>query len=186
VLRGLSGLAGPPIDLPFLTYKFLVDTIYDLYETALGFDRVVKPWFDVWLPDSTVEEYVGEVRPTLTLQDVGPTGYALLFAQRRSKMTRRFFRLPEADGSDWVYLFDILTSSALPGPNAMFAERMLARNRRLFEKARTAGGTRYPIGALAFSQADWIQQYGDSWTDFASRKQLFDPDGVLTPGPGIF
>jgi FAD/FMN-containing dehydrogenase len=63
---------------------------------------------------------------------------------------------------------------------------MLARNRRLFEKAREAGGTRYPIGALEFDRRDWIRQYGLLWPAFVERKRRFDPDNILSPGSGIF
>jgi FAD/FMN-containing dehydrogenase len=94
--------------------------------------------------------------------------------------------MPKPDGSDWIYLFDILTVSDRPDPGSAFATQMLDRNRRLFDKARATGGTRYPIGALEFSPTDWVTQYGDSWTEFRRRKRLFDPDNILTPGPGIF
>ena len=48
------------------------------------------------------------------------------------------------------------------------------------------GGTRYPIGTLPFDRRDWRQQYGDDYDVFKRLKQRFDPDGILTPGPGIF
>jgi hypothetical protein len=103
----------------------------------------------VWLPDTTVEQDIGEVIRTLSALDVGPTGFVLLFPQRRSAIQAPFMRLPDTSGGrDWVYLFDILTSSILPGTDAQFPERMLARNRRLYETVRAAGGTRYPMGSL--------------------------------------
>ena len=64
--------------------------------------------------------------------------------------------------------------------------KMLARNRRLFDKARDVGGTRYPIGSVTFSHADWVRQYGDRFAEFRRLKDKFDPDRILTPGPGIF
>lgn len=109
-----------------------------------------------------------------------------MFPLRRSSLTRPFFRLPDAAGDDWVYLLDILTVSAAPGRDPGFVETMLARNRRLFEQAREAGGTRYPIGALEFTTRDWRRQYGPLWNEFRQRKQRFDPDNILSPGSGIF
>jgi cytokinin dehydrogenase len=44
----------------------------------------------------------------------------------------------------------------------------------------------FPDTALEFSHADWIAQYGASWPQFLQRKQKFDPENILTPGPGIF
>jgi cytokinin dehydrogenase len=183
----LSGLHTVPViqDTSYLDYIFLVDKQIDTLRQTVNWDRLVKPWFDVWLPDSQIERYVGEVVPTLGPEDVG-FGYVLIFPVKRSRITRPFFRVPDADGNGWVYLFDILTASVQPGPDPTFAARMLARNDRLYRMARARGGTRYPIGSLDFTHADWVDHYGDRWADFKARKQRFDPAGILTPGPGIF
>jgi cytokinin dehydrogenase len=74
----------------------------------------------------------------------------------------------------------------VPGPDPDFVDEMLTRNRRLFERARDVGGTRYPIGAQVFTREDWVRQYGEAWAEFARRKKKYDPDNILTPGPGIF
>ncbi len=170
-------------DVPYLDYILRVDVVIDFFQ-AIGFwDGVMHPWYDVFLPDSTVEPYVTNVTSNLTLEDVGPTGFLLLFPQKRSKLTRPWLRVPD---DDWVYLFDILTAAATPGYDAAFDERMRARNRLLFDRARELGGTRYPIGTLDFDQNDWRRQYGRLWRPFERLKHRYDPRGVLTPGPGIF
>jgi FAD/FMN-containing dehydrogenase len=185
--RLLRGLSVPPSaavkqDATYLDTVLAVDQVYAAYQAA-GWDRLIKPWFDVWLPDATVEQYIGAVIPTLTPVDVGATGFVLLIPARRSSLHAPLLRVPGA--TDWVYLFDILTSSAGPGPDAAFTQQMLARNRRLFEQARAAGGTRYPIGSIPFTRSDWVRQYGDAWGSLTALKRRYDPDGILTPGPGI-
>ena len=187
----LRGLSQPPAaatkrDSTYLDWVLFVDTLIDAYIAAADWHHLIKPWFDVWLPESTVEQYVGEVIPTLTPLDVGPTGFLLLFPFRRSLFTRPMFRVPDEVGGDWIYLFDVLTSSVLPGPNPVFVEQMLSRNRRLFERARELDGTRYSIGSIEFDHTDWVRQYGDFWPELVRRKQQYDPDNILTPGPGIF
>jgi FAD/FMN-containing dehydrogenase len=188
LFRDLSLAAGtlPFRDMSYLEWELNVDVLIDFFRAVMSWDSLIKPWFDVWLPERYVESYAGEVLPTLTPADVGPLGFLLLFPLRRSKFTRPFFLVPEANGGDWVYLFDILTVSAAPGPDPGFVSDMLARNRRLFEKARAMGGTRYPIGAIQFSRNDWQRQYGDRWREFVQAKREYDPDNILTPGPGIF
>jgi FAD/FMN-containing dehydrogenase len=171
-------------DATYLQTVEAVDGLIDFLISIGLFNTVIHPWFDVFLPDSKVESYVGEVLPTLTAEDIGPTGFVLLFALKHSKLKRPFFRVPS--GGEYVWLFDILTSSAVPGPDPVFVTQMLARNRTLFEKARALGGTRYPIGSLEFSHQDWRIQYGDVWDDFRRAKHRFDPDQILSPGPGIF
>ena len=64
---------------------------------------------------------------------------------------------------------------------------MLKRNERLMARARdTFGATLYPIGSVPFTAQDWLTQYGDTWPDLREAKRRYDPDNVLTPGPGIF
>jgi len=63
---------------------------------------------------------------------------------------------------------------------------MVARNRVLFEAARDLGGKKYVISAIPFSRNDWQQHYHPVWGPFVSAKHRYDPDVVLTPGPGIF
>jgi cytokinin dehydrogenase len=187
--RLLRGLSIDPSnvqisDSAYLDYVLRVDVVIDFYKQIGLWDGVLHPWFDVFLPNRWIEQYVSHVLPTLTPEDVGSTGFLLLLPQKRSKLTRPFFRVPES--SDWVFLFDILTASGGPGADPAFAERMLRRNRMLFDKARLFGGTRYPIGTLDFRRADWIAQYGGEWSGLVSAKRRYDPDGILTPGPGIF
>jgi FAD/FMN-containing dehydrogenase len=189
LLRGLSVSAEtvPFHDMGFLDWILAVDAQIDFLQAVAGWNDLIKPWYDVWLPDSTVEQSVGEVMSSLTLDDIGPTGFLLLFPMRRSSLTRPFFRMPQATaGDDWVYLFDVLTASPMPGRDPAYVQTMLARNRTWFERARDLGATRYPIGALAFTTDDWARHYGELWGEFRKRKQRYDPDNILSPGSGIF
>ena len=186
LLRGLTVPASTAAiqDLPFAQFALRVDMAIEFFRSIGLWEGVQHPWFDAFLPDRTVEKYVTEVTAGLTAEDVGPTGFLLLFPQKSSKFDRPLLRIPECD--DWVFLFDILTAAPVPGFDANFDARMRARNRRLFDKARAAGGTRYPIGTLDFSQADWRRHYGDAWREFSALKSSNDPGNILTPGPGIF
>ncbi|MFF0572706.1 FAD-binding protein [Streptosporangium saharense] len=170
----------------YLEWVKRYDPVIELWQRQCAWDDLLKPWFDVMLPGESAQAYVSEVMPTLTARDYGPpTGIGFLFPQRRDKLTRPFFRIPPGN-SKYVYLFDILTSSPAPGPDPAFAAEMLERNRRLHAKARAIGGTRYPIGSQDFTRADWRAQYGERWPDLVRRKAKYDPDNILTPGPGIF
>ncbi|HEY3493461.1 MAG TPA: FAD-binding protein [Polyangiaceae bacterium] len=184
LLRGLHYSALEASNSSYLDQVLSVDVIVDFLSSIGMFETLTHPWFDAFLPEDKIESYVGQVLPNLTPEDVGPVGFMLLFALKRSKLHRPLFRVPEQ--GKWVYLFDILTASATPNPGADYDARMLARNRTLFEKARAVGGTRYPIGSLEFSRDDWRRQYGRVADDLARWKRRFDPRGILTPGPGIF
>jgi FAD/FMN-containing dehydrogenase len=187
LMRGLSipALLIPHTDQPYYDYTQFVDTQVSVLQLA-GWDQLVKPWFDVWLPQTAVQTYVPQIVNSLTPADVGTGGFVLLFAQQRSKLTRPFFRMPDPSLGEWVYLFDVLTTSSLPGPDAAFAQQMLTRNGAWYAQARQTGATRYPIGSIAFTGAQWADHYGELWTLFNQLKHRYDPNGILTPGPGIF
>lgn len=82
-----------------------------------------------------------------------------------------------------MFLFSILRTAP---PDASVSARMLADNRRFFERNRALGGYRYAIGAIPFSQADWKQHFHPVWGKLVSAKRRYDPGNVLTPGQGIF
>jgi FAD/FMN-containing dehydrogenase len=48
------------------------------------------------------------------------------------------------------------------------------------------GGTRMTWATIPFSPDDWVAHYGEVWPTFRDAKRRFDPNNVLTPGPGIF
>jgi cytokinin dehydrogenase len=186
LLRELSVDASVAVaqSIPYLNYVLRVDVVIDFFKAIGMWDGVQHPWFDVFVPEASVEDYVTNTVASLTPADVGPTGFLLLFPQKRSKLTRPNLRVPHS--GKWVFLFDILTAAAAPGEDPVFASQMLARNRTLFEEARALGGTRYPIGALEFDHWDWKQHYGARWFELFLLKKIYDPKKILTPGPGIF
>ncbi|RLK58185.1 FAD-binding protein [Actinokineospora cianjurensis] len=186
ITRGLS--ATPQItDAGYLDYAFTIDNAIDELRATMGWDRLIKPWYDIWLPGSTLENYLAEVVPTLTPRDIGPYGAGLIYPQRRSLTTRPFPRLPRPDGTRWAFVLDINTVAEKAGPDPAFVEEMLARNARMFARARDAhGATLYPIGSVPFTARDWRLQYGDRWQAFQAAKRRYDPSGILTPGPAIF
>jgi FAD/FMN-containing dehydrogenase len=189
----LHGLSVPPAAATVSRTSYLewverYDPIIAQWRQALDWDDLIKPWFDTIVTGSAIESYVTTVMPTLTPADFGPpTGIGFLFPQRRAALTRKFFRLPPDDGSGWVFLFDILTSSGAPGPDPAFGQAMTDRNTRLFYQARAlCGATRYVIGTMAFTQQDWQIQYGETWPELVRLKRRYDPGFILTRGPGIF
>jgi cytokinin dehydrogenase len=173
----------PAQDVPYVQFHRRFDVLIQHLEASVGFQGVTRPWFDVLLPGSTARQSVERALESLTPDDVGPTGFVLLCPVRRSPSPRPLLRLPDEERS---FLFHVLTSAPSPGASPAFASRMLARNRRLFEAARDAGGVLYPIGSVPMARADWARHYGEAWSALSSWKQGYDPDAILTPGPGIF
>jgi cytokinin dehydrogenase len=146
---------------------------------SIGVWYFPHPWFDVFVPGSKVNGYVGDIVASLTLADTGQ-GPVLLYPVKRERFTMPLFRVPD---EPVTFLFDILRT-APPDPNVVAA--MVASNRELFERDRDLGGNRYAIGAIPFSPDDWRQHFGSAWETLVQAKHRYDPDNILTPGQNIF
>lgn len=187
LLRGMHDLwlLRQQYDRGYTDYVQRVDELINLLKELGLWNDVPRPWIDVFLPGEEVEDFVIDTFADLTFDDVGLAGFGLLFPQRRDKLTRPNFRVPDTQAG-WVYLFDVLTSAPLPGPNTAFVAEKLARNRQIYERARAVGGTLYPISAAPMEPADWAQQYGSRYATMQALKDLHDPDRILTPGIAVF
>jgi len=136
----------------------------------------------VFVPASKLAGYVKTVLPTLNPAFLGPDGGFILLFEVKNKFPEAIaFRLPQEEK---VFLFDILTSGSFSDPN--YVASHLAKARAVFEGARALGGTLYPIGSTPMAKSDWVRQYGPLYPLLALAKTVYDPDRILTPGPGIF
>jgi cytokinin dehydrogenase len=180
LLTGLrdSRAAAQVEDVPYAAFLARIDPVVEL-QRQMGVWGFPHPWFDVFLPASTVDAYVGEILTDLTIDDTG-NGPVLLFPMRRSRLIRPFLRVP---AEEVLFLFDILRTAP---PDPVRVQAAIAANRRLFERARAVGGTRYCIGTLPFTAEDWSEHFGSLWPAFVRAKRAFDPANVLTPGQGTF
>ncbi|HMI85587.1 MAG TPA: FAD-binding protein [Polyangiaceae bacterium] len=182
----LAGLNFPPpaltvLDMDAYSYDTFADNFFELLKTQ-GLYDIPHVWGDVFLPASKTSAYVKSVLQNLTAADLGPDGgFILLFPVKNMFPETIAFRLPREEKA---FLFDILTSGSFSDPN--YVPSHLAKARAVFEGAREIGGTLYPIGSTPMSKSDWIRQYGIIYPALALAKTLFDPDRILTPGPGIF
>ena len=168
LLEGLSFTSHNAMDITFMQYHRRVPNPPRL---------AAQPWFIVYLPASTFVEYAARVFATPEEFAFGAPRFA---AYRTSPIRRPLVRMPN---EDLAFRFQIVRN-----PPASFddAQALLATNRALFERARDVGGSRMTWAAIPFSQDDWVQHYGEAWPAFLDAKRRFDPNGVLTPGVGVF
>ncbi|MFI5940858.1 FAD-binding protein [Streptomyces uncialis] len=186
VIGGVSGV--PEIrNTSYLEHVFTIDTLIDSLRQTADWDRLVKPWFDVWVPGTRIESYLAELMTTLTPRDIGPLGAGLIYPQRRARVHNPYPRLPRPDGSDWAFIVDVNTVSATTRPEPGFVDEMLARNKRLYARTRDHHkGTLYPIGSVPLTEEDWRGHFGDKWPAFRAAKRRYDPDQLLARGQNIF
>jgi cytokinin dehydrogenase len=132
------------------------------------------------LPASKAAEFVGEVTSQLTPDQLG-AGLATFFPFPTAPLRRPLFVVPRSEPRAFQ-----LTLLRSPFPGAGIPG-LLAQNRDFHDLAVRLGGKRYLIGAVPdTSTADWRRHEGALCPVFRVAKELYDPDGVLTPGQGIF
>ena len=140
------------------------------------------PWLSLIVPASKVRQLAESVLAEVKGADLG-VGFCFLYPFYAAKLTRPLFAVPEP-AEPVTYLFDLLR---LPVPNDPGIGRMLAQNRRFYERAVALGAKRYLVGAIpGMGRADWRRHFGPNWAGFAAAKRRYDPDCVLTPGQGFF
>jgi cytokinin dehydrogenase len=182
ILTGLHFAPGAlkTTDMDTFSFDTLVDSLI-AFLGSIGLLNIPHVWGDVFLPASRTEGFVQNTLAILTPADLGPAGFILLFPLRNLFPEAPAFRLPNESK---VFLFDVLTSGSPADPNYVSTE--VAKTRAMFERARAVGGTLYPIGSTPMSKADWIGQYGPVFPVLALAKRRYDPETIMTPGPGIF
>jgi cytokinin dehydrogenase len=158
----------------------LAPAVAFLESTGEWFDP--HPWWNAFLPGSASDAFVTSVMAGLTQADIGASGVILVYPLRRAALRTPLLRLPD---EDTVFLFSLLRTAA-PDTGALSADVMIKANRALFDRVTELGGFQYPIGSIPMTPADWRAHFGEEWPFFAAARQRYDPDGILTPGQGIF
>ena len=90
-------------------------------------------------------------------------------------------RLPH---EDVVFPFNVIRMP--PSDDRAAIQRMMAHNRSLYERLRSAGAMQYPVSAFPMSHDDWKDHFGPGWARFVEIKRHLDPASLLTPGYEIF
>jgi cytokinin dehydrogenase len=135
------------------------------------------PWWLTFLPGSKAEQIATEVVDGLTHEDIGPFGRVTYYPMRTSALRTPLVRMPE---NGIAFPFNIIR---IPAANDMAAaERMVAKNRSLYERVKSAGGVLYPVSAFPMSGEDWKDHFGSMWELLLEVKRHYDPKHTLTPG----
>lgn len=182
LLEGLSYQRGSEqiVDMPY--GKWVSRLVPQLAELkARGMNTLPHPWSDLFVPDSKIETFAAEV-----LKEVSPTEVdyyfpVLFYLLKRERLTRPLFSLPD---EEICFLFGVLRTASPEAQRGV--AQMLKHNRELYDRNRQWGGTHYAHATVTLSPEDWKARFGPAWENFAAAKRRYDPDNVLTPGPGIF
>lgn len=165
--------AAAPVRMTYEEFLFRFEAA-----NSAGLARTVQRQFlTMWMPASTTSEFLSYV-----LSKGVAFGRLGVHALNTKRFTRPMLKMPDEDQAFAVWLFH----SAPPG-DMEARSVMLAVNRELFEKMSALGGKRYPPYSGVVSPREWHEHYGaEVWRRLSAAKKNYDPNNVLTPGPGIF
>lgn len=178
---GLSFIPGTQTaqDMPYFDYlNRLAPLVAFLRQIGAWF--VPHPWVNLFVPAANASTFIGETLGSLSADDVGQ-GPILIYPFNRDRFRAPLFRVPEARH---FFCFALLRNALPPTPER--AAGLVAANRALFDRATELGGKRYPFDSVPMTKHDWQKHYQPAWGELVSAKQVYDPDGILTPGQGIF
>jgi FAD/FMN-containing dehydrogenase len=98
------------------------------------------PWWNAFLPDSTVDDFMARLLDNLTPAALGPSGLVLTYPIHTAPLHTPQFLVPSEPVVWLVALLRTATQEELTN--------MLADNDYWYDEAISAGGTIYPIGTL--------------------------------------
>lgn len=181
LLSGLSFIPGTQTaqDMPYFDYLNRLAPLV-AFLRQIGAWALPHPWVNLFVPAMKAQTFIGETLSNLSADDVGQ-GPILIYPFNRGVFTAPFFRVP--DGRHF-FVFSLLRNAVPPTPER--AAGLVADNRALFDRVTEVGGKRYPFDSVPMTKHDWQKHYQPAWGQFVSSKHAYDPDGILTPGQGIF
>lgn len=172
-LRGFERIYSMPY------FDFVANNPRQAALKADGRIRLPHPWMDVFIPNSKTDQYLAETFGTLRPADIG-IDFPISFFFINTKVCKRpLLKLPEESSA---CLWNLMTTM----PDSQAAEKMINVNRQFFDQACQVGGKHLPVSAIPLTRRDWQEHYDSSWEQFEKAKRRFDPDNILSPGPGIF
>ena len=113
--------------------------------------------------------------------DLGPLGQIVLSPLRTSAISSPLLRMPSDELS---YAFNLVRLPATGDRRA--AGRLVEANQATYRRIKAAGGTLYPVSALALSRRQWRDHFGPAFAQLEAAKRRFDPHDTLTPGYEVF
>jgi cytokinin dehydrogenase len=159
-------------------FVFRLDPLIEFLK-QIGVWGFPHPGLSLWVPLEGATTLMGDVLSELTVEQTGG-GAVLIYPIPTERVQAPLYSLP---ASRVAFAFNILR---ITSPDPDLVALRLAENASIYDQVAAIGGTRYPIDALPFSRRDWRRQFGTRWSSLVRAKRRFDPDGVLTPGQGIF
>jgi cytokinin dehydrogenase len=140
------------------------------------------PWMDLFVSAKSTPELLEHAIRTLDPADL-EEGYVMTYPLRTSRSDTPFLGLPSEERA---YLFDVLPS--IRSGDEQRSERVERACRSLYARGYDIDARVYPIGypVGSMSKEAWRRQLGSHWSALSAAKRVYDPEGILNGGLGVF
>ena len=136
-----------------------------------------------FIPGPGAKDLTTKILLEMSKSVYGPTSFTFP-VHNLARFHHPLFKVPTGEVAFSLWLFP----RTVPAGDASAHAALMAETRRLFETMRAMGGKCYIAhSSVPFPPTGWEDHFGpDTWKRLAAAKNRFDPNHVLTPGPGIF
>lgn len=134
------------------------------------------PTWNAFLPDSSVDEFMGRLVDEIVPDDLGASGMVVVYPVLTERVRTPLLRVPN---EPLAFVVELLRYGPADDDEV---RRMVMANREWYERARDLGGVAYPVGSIPFGKADWRAHLGPAEPRFAAAKRRYDPHRILGPG----
>ncbi|MFB3074537.1 MAG: FAD-binding protein [Candidatus Methylomirabilales bacterium] len=137
----------------------------------------------MFVPGPVARDLTAEILVAMSKSTYGPASFTFP-PHNLAHFHHPLFKLPAGKVAFSLWLFP----RTVPAGETSAYAALTAETRRLFKRMSSLGGKGYIAhSSLPLSQTEWEEHFGpEAWRRLSDAKRRFDPNHVLTPGPGIF
>ncbi|KAJ0570916.1 putative cytokinin dehydrogenase [Helianthus annuus] len=168
-------------DLPYVDFLDRVHTA-ELKLRSKGLWEVPHPWLNLFVPKSRIDDFdKGVFKGILGNKTSGPI---LIYPMNKNKWDERSSVV--TPNEDVFYLVALLRSALDNGEETLTLKHLSDENRKILNFCKESKIEVKQYLPHYTTQKEWMDHYGDKWSQISRRKLEFDPRHILATGQRIF
>ncbi|XP_076922735.1 cytokinin dehydrogenase 5-like [Bidens hawaiensis] len=168
-------------DLPYVDFLDRVHTA-ELKLRSKGLWEVPHPWLNLFVPKSRIADFdKGVFKGILGNKTSGPI---LIYPMNKNKWDDRSSVV--TPNEDVFYLVALLRSALDNGEETLTLKHLSDENRKILNFCKESNIEVKQYLPHYKTQKEWMDHYGDKWSQISRRKLEFDPRHILATGQRIF
>ncbi|CAN8257601.1 unnamed protein product [Cochlearia groenlandica] len=147
---------------------------------SLGLWEVPHPWLNLYIPKSRILDFHNGVIKNILFKQNSTSGLALIYPTNRNKWENRMSAM--IPNEDVIYIVGLLQSANQHN----LLEVLESVNKEIIKFCKESSIEIKQYLMHYTKKEDWIEHFGAKWDGFLKKKNMFDPNKLLSPGQDIF